>query len=65
LGIATAYKAHQLLRCALIVTHNVSVLLRHRSRHLVLAGFAGRGFFANIDVAIAHDCDPSLDWETN
>jgi len=24
------------------------------------AGFAGRGFVANIDVAIAHDCDPLL-----
>jgi hypothetical protein len=27
----------------------------------LLAGFAGRGFIANIDVAIAHDCYPSLD----
>jgi hypothetical protein len=25
-----------------------------------LAGFAGRGFIANVDVAIAHDCDPLL-----
>ncbi|WP_454618738.1 hypothetical protein [Bradyrhizobium cenepequi] len=60
--VATPDKAHKLLRRAFIVTHDVDVLLRHRTRHLLLAGFAGRGFLANIDVAIAHDCDPSLDW---
>jgi hypothetical protein len=62
LGIATAYQAHKLLRRAFIVTHDPGVLLRHRTRHLRLAGFASRGILANIDVAIAHDCDPSLDW---
>jgi hypothetical protein len=35
-------------------------LLRHRTGHL-LAGFAGRGCVANTNVAIAHDCYPSLD----
>jgi hypothetical protein len=24
--------------------------------------FMGRGFLATTDVAIAHDCHPSLDW---
>ncbi|MGY3608591.1 MULTISPECIES: hypothetical protein [unclassified Bradyrhizobium] len=61
MGIAAAHEAHKLLLRAFIVTHDVDVLLRHRTRHLLLAGFAGRGFLANIDVAIAHDCDPSLD----
>jgi hypothetical protein len=28
--------------------------------HDRLAGFAGRGFIANINVAIAHDCYPLL-----
>jgi hypothetical protein len=31
-----------------------------RLRNYRLAGFAGRGFIANIDVAIAHDCYPLL-----
>ena len=30
-----------------------------------LAGFAGRGFIANIDVAIAHDWNPWLSWDHN
>jgi hypothetical protein len=37
-------------------------LLRHRTGHL-LAGSTSRGLIANTDVAIAHDCYPSLDGE--
>ncbi len=53
--VATTDEANQLLRCALIVAHHVGALLRHRGRHLLLTGFAGRGFIANTDVAITHD----------
>ncbi|MCC8951164.1 hypothetical protein H8A97_40495 [Bradyrhizobium sp. Arg62] len=55
LRVAAADEADQLLRRALIVAHYVGALLRHRGRHLLLAGFARRGFIANTDVAIAHD----------
>jgi hypothetical protein len=36
-----------------------AVTLRH-TLNTRLAGFAGRGLIANIDVAIAHDCYPLL-----
>jgi hypothetical protein len=65
LRIAAPNQPNQLLRDAFIVTHDMSARLRHRARHLLLAGFAGRGFIANFDVAIGHDGYPSLGWEND
>jgi hypothetical protein len=64
-GIAVANQLHQLLRRRLIAAAAVAVLLRHRATNpwplrFRRAGFAGRGFVANIAVAIAHDCYPLL-----
>jgi hypothetical protein len=64
LWIAAAHQTHELLRRALIVTHDGGALLRHRAGHL-LAGFAGRGSVASTDVAIAHDGYPLLKRDTN
>lgn len=58
-----ANQPHELLWRALIVAHDRCALLRHRTSHLLLAGFAGRGLIANTDVAIAHDGYPLLDCE--
>jgi hypothetical protein len=65
LGIAVAHQLHQLLRRRLIAAAAIAVLLRHRATNpwplrFRRAGFAGRGFVANIAVAIAHDCYPLL-----
>src|SRR5258708_3204695 len=62
LGITAPHQPHQLLLGALIVAEDIGALLRHRTGHL-LGGCAGRGSLANVDVVIAHDWYPSLDWD--
>jgi hypothetical protein len=70
LGIAVAHQLHQPLRRRFITAAAVAVLLRHRATNpwphrFRRAGLAGRGFVANIAVAIAHDCYPLLKLNPN
>jgi hypothetical protein len=70
LGIAVPHQLHQLLRRRFIAAAAVTTLLRHRATNpwplrFRRAGFAGRGFVANIAVVIAHDSYPFLKLNNN
>lgn len=63
LGLTAAYQLHEFLRSRSVAA--VALLLRHGATNpgplrFRLTWFAGRGFLANIDVAIAHDDYPLL-----